>query len=162
MIRAFAFVAVFTVLQFGWQAIRGTAIESVVVDDATVRPAAFLVRALTPAIPAHAVGSTLEVPGGGLRIANGCEGTETLFLLVAGFAVAPLGWRLRLTGLAWGTLVVFVVNEARIVALFYASRHDPALFSLLHETVLPIVAVLMIFAFFHAWLVHASRRTASP
>ena len=51
--RALVFLTVFSLLQLGWQGVRGTAIQDFVVHDATVRPAAFLVRTLTPAVRAE-------------------------------------------------------------------------------------------------------------
>jgi len=90
--RAIAFLAVFLLLQLGWQALRGTAFERVIVHDATVLPAAFLVNKLTPDVRAQAVGFTLQAPGGGLNILNGCEGMEAPLLLVTAFMVTPLRW----------------------------------------------------------------------
>lgn len=156
--RAVVFLMVFAVLQVGWQGVRGTAIQDFVVHDATVRPAAFLVRTLTPAVRAQAVKDSLQAPGGGLRIVNGCEGTEALFLLIAGFVIAPIAWGARMTGFLAGMVVVFVLNQARILALFYAFRHDPALFDLLHTTVTPIAVVLLLSTYFYAWLALATPR----
>jgi exosortase family protein XrtM len=156
--RALVFLTVFALLQLGWQGVRGTAIQDFVVHEATVRPAAFLVRTLTPAVRAQAVDDSLQAPGGGIRVVNGCEGTEVLFLLIAGFVVAPIAWRSRVTGFLAGIVVVFALNQARILALFYAFRRDPALFDLLHTTVTPIAVVLLLCAYFYAWLAMATPR----
>jgi exosortase/archaeosortase family protein len=129
-----------------------------VVHDCTVRPAVALVNLLTPTIHARAQKITLTAPGGGgLNIVNGCEGTEALFLLAAAFAVAPLSWGSRLLGFALGIGVVFVVNQARILALFYAFRNDASLFDLLHGSITPIAVILLVCAYFYGWLVYAPR-----
>lgn len=156
--RGLAFAAIFSVLQLGWQALHGTIIERLLVHDATVRPAAALANWLTPAVHARAVDFSIRAPGGGLNILNGCEGLEALFLLIAAFAVAPLSWTARLLGASLGVLVVFAVNQARILVLFYAYRADHALFDQLHSTVTPIAVVLLVSAYFYAWFNHADRR----
>jgi exosortase/archaeosortase family protein len=156
--RAVVFLLVFAVLQVGWQALRGSPVEHFVVHDATVWPAALFVNLLTPGVHAEAVEFSLRAPGGGLNILNGCEGIEALFLLFAAFAVAPLPWRSKLAGFSVGTLVVFAVNQLRILTLFYAYRADHALFDPLHSTVTPIAVVLVVAGYFYGWLVYAGPR----
>jgi exosortase/archaeosortase family protein len=104
---------------------------------------------------------SLRAPGGGLNILNGCEGMEALFLLSAAFAVVPLPWRQRLTGLVLGIAIVFVVNQVRILLLFYGYRESPAWFEALHTTITPIGVVLVISAYFYAWLVYSGRQTTA-
>jgi len=159
--RAIAFLLLFVLLQLAWQGARGTIIQRLVVDDGTVAPAAFLANLLTPAVHAQAKQSSITAVGGGLDIENGCEGLDALFLLAAAMLVAPIAGRMRAIGILIGTGVVFLLNQARILALFYAYRADHALFDLLHGTVTPIVVVLLVLGFFYGWLDLALRRMAA-
>ena len=151
-VRALLFLLIFAALLFAWNASRGGAIERWVIDDVTVRPAAWLVNLLTPEVQAYARGTTLAAPGGGLNILNGCEGIDALFLLVTAFLVAPFALRDRIPGLLLGVALLYVVNQARILLLFYAWRRDPALFAALHGSVMPIVVVLAVAGWFYGWL----------
>lgn len=160
VLRLAAFLAVFSALQLTWQRLNGTAVEYFVIHVCTVVPAAHLANVLTPHVHARAVGFSLRAPGGGLNIENGCEGLEAFFLLAAGFIVAPLKWKSRLSGLLLGSLLVFVINQARILTLFYAYRADHALFDPLHADVAPILVILIICAYFYAWLAYSSRHVA--
>jgi exosortase/archaeosortase family protein len=155
--RAVWLAVVFAALQLSWQALRPTAVGRVLVEDITVGTAAAAVNVLTPSVAARADGVTVRAAGGGLRIINGCEGTELLFLLAAALAVAPLSWSVRMWGLVLGAPVVFVVNQLRILALFYANRDDRALFDLLHGTVTPIGVVVIVAGYFYVWLVSHTR-----
>lgn len=157
--RIALFALVFAALHAGWSALAGTPAEQVLIHHVAARPAAALIGALTPAVAAVAEGTRIRAAGGGLNILNGCDGMEVAFLLLAGFAAAPLGWRRRLAGLAVGLGLVFLANQARIVALFYAFRADRAMFDLLHTLILPIVLVGIVALFFHAWLPRPSART---
>jgi len=160
--RAVLFVAIFCIMQLGWQALGGTWVQRLVVDDVTVGSASALVNAVTPEVHARAAGTAVHAPGGGLNIINGCDGTETWFLLCAAFAVVPLTTRARSIGLLLGTLVVFGVNELRILALFYANRSDPDLFNLLHAVLGPIAVILAVAGFFYGWVMtHAPRPAAT-
>jgi exosortase family protein XrtM len=159
IIRILIFLGVFASLHLGWQLLAGSPLQQLVVDEGVVVPAAIIGRALTPDLNVHAVGNRLRETSGGLNIVNGCDGTETLFLLCAGFAVAPLAWRARLSGLLVGAVIVYVLNLVRIMALFYARHSDLELFDTLHGVVTPALMVLSIAAFYYCWL---RRADAAP
>lgn len=158
IIRAVAFVVLFFSFQMGWQSLRGTAVERTVIHDATVQPAVFLINLLTPSRHAHAEHFKIDAVEGGVRIANGCEGMDAVFLLIAAFAVTPLPWSVRGTGLLLGIVVVFAVNQVRILSLFYAVGVSHRLFELLHEIVAPIAVVLAVSGYFYGWLLRTIRR----
>jgi exosortase/archaeosortase family protein len=158
--RAIAFLLLFALLQLTWQGTRGTVVQRLVVHDGTVTPAALLVNLLTPAVHARAVGFSVAAVGGGINIENGCEGLDALFLLISAMLVAPIAWRMRALGVLVGAVVVFLLNQARILVLFYAYRADHSLFDLLHGAVAPIVVVLLVLAFFYVWLDLANGRVA--
>jgi exosortase/archaeosortase family protein len=143
------FAMVFGVLQTSWWAARGTAMERAVIHTATVVPAAALVGWIDPALEARPRGATIEARGGGLNVLRGCEGVEILFLLVAALVALPLGWKRRAVALLLGTLMVFVLNQARIVALFFAWRVDRTLFEVLHSLALPALLVIAVTVFVH-------------
>jgi exosortase/archaeosortase family protein len=145
------FALVTALLQYGWKQARDTAFERAVIDVATVQTSAALIRQLTPEVQAQAVGPRIRAPGGGINILNGCEGTEALFLLVAAMAAHRASWRQRAVGLLAGTVVVFGLNQLRVLALFYSYRSDRALFDQLHGLVTPLLLICAAVALFAAW-----------
>lgn len=151
-LNALLFLLLFGLLQWGWSAARGTTIERLVIDHATVKTAAWLIDGLDPTIGVQPSGSRLKAPGGGINILNGCEGTEVFFLLASAMLLAPLAWQFRLTGLLAGGLLVFVLNQGRVLALFYAYRLDRGLFDTLHGLVSPLLLIVATVAFFLLWL----------
>jgi exosortase family protein XrtM len=159
--RAVGFVATFTALQLVWQHLSGSRLEYFVLHTCTVQPAALLANVMTPEVRASASGYLLQSRGVRLNILNGCDGLEALFLVFAAFTVAPLDWRRRLGGAALGVPVVFAVNQARVLTLFYAFRSDPPLFASLHATVTPIAVIVLVCCYFYAWLAYPSRRSVA-
>jgi len=155
-IRVIVFALVFICLQLVWDTVRDTALERVLIHDVTVRPAAWLINLITPNVQAQAIDFSVRAYGGGLNILNGCEGLEALFLLIAAFVVLPITSRSRLIGMLVGIVFVFVINQLRILVLFYAYRADHALFDSLHSTVTPIAVVLLVGLYFYAWAFKAS------
>lgn len=146
------FLAVFFSLQYVWEMSRDTAVEQLFIDELTVRPAAWIIDQVWPTFQVRAEGHRLVAAAGRLNILNGCEGLETLFLLAAAFIASPFPWRTRVLGLIGGTVLVFALNQARIIALWYAFLHDRAWFGILHGTVLPVLLVAACLVFFLAFL----------
>jgi exosortase family protein XrtM len=145
-----AFVLAFLLLQALWSQAKDTALERLWIDTVTVKTAVALIGVVSPELRASAQGSRIKAPGGGINVLNGCEGTDILFLLAAAFLAFPMPWRSRLAGLGLGVVLVYLLNEARILALFYAYRSDRELFDLLHTVVAPIVLIAFVAVYFHA------------
>jgi exosortase/archaeosortase family protein len=157
--RACLFLAVFAILQCGWQALEGTDVHRFLVQVATVKSAVAVINWVTPTVHAQASATLIRASGGGIRIVNGCDGTEALFLLLGAFAVAPLPVRSRLWGMLYGLPFVFAVNEGRVLGLFYAHRSNQGLFDVLHGTVTPVAVILLVSGYFYVWLRLADRAT---
>jgi exosortase/archaeosortase family protein len=85
-----------------------------------------------------------------------------MLLLVAAFAAFPMGWRRAASGIALGLLLIWLLNQGRIVALFYAVRHDLALFNLLHGYVLPLVIVAAGSLFYLWWASRGGKLADGP
>jgi exosortase family protein XrtM len=150
--RIFAFLAIFVALQSLYGAAKGTWIERFVIDQATVKTAAWFINTADPSVNVAAVGTRLRAPGGGINILNGCEGTDVLFLMIAAMLIAPLSIKGKCSGIAAGIVFVFALNQARIIALFYSFRADKALFEILHGVVAPLFLIVATAAFFMYWL----------
>jgi exosortase/archaeosortase family protein len=154
------FLAAFFALQYAWEMCRDTPVEQVVIHDFTARPAAWLIHQIWPEEGVRAAGHRLVSEQGRLNILNGCEGLETLFLMTAAFIAYPFVWRARLLGMALGALLVFVLNQGRIIALWHAFLHDRALFGILHGTVLPLAMVAVCLIYFLVFLSRGEPRPA--
>ncbi len=150
--QAFRFIAVFVILQVAWLALRDQAFGHIIRGDLTVKPAVMLINLMTPDIHANALGNQILAKGGGLVIKLGCEGVEAMFILIAAMLSGPLSRLVMLKGIVYGTLFIYVFNQARILTLFYTFRSDKSLFNVLHGTVAPLVLIALAALFFHWWL----------
>ena len=152
--QALVFILLFILMQAGWQMVRDDAIGHFIRGTVTVKPAVMMIHLLTPHIQASALGNQILAPGGGLVIKIGCEGIEALFILIAGLFSVTMAWRAKLSGMLLGLMLIYVVNEIRILVLFYAFRADKALFQLLHGTIAPLALIAIAGLFYHYWLLN--------
>jgi exosortase/archaeosortase family protein len=148
---ALVFLTVYRVLQMGYGACRGSWFEHLVTGELTVVPSAALIGTLTPEVGVKALGNQLIASGGGIVVKKGCEGTEVMFMLIAAFATVSMPWRRLLAGLGLGLLLVFCLNQLRLVGLFCAYCSDPNLFGLLYGTLAPIALVLAVTLYTLYW-----------
>jgi exosortase/archaeosortase family protein len=148
------FILLFTAMQAGWSLAQGTVLEHVTVGDWTVKPAAFWIQLITPEVGVIAQGYSLTAPAGGINVLNGCEGFEVIFLWIAALTITPMSWRLRGLGLVLGIVMIWILNQVRILVLFYAYRSNKEWFAQLHGTIAPLVLIVLVtaaFALFVAW-----------
>jgi exosortase/archaeosortase family protein len=150
--QALIFLLIFIGLQVGWLLLRDNAFGHFIRGEITVKPAVTLINLFSPNVHALAYGNQIIASGGGLVIKLGCEGLEALFILFAAFATSSLERANMARGMLMGTLLVYALNQARILVLFYTNRADKALFHLLHATIAPIVLIAIVGMFFYWWL----------
>ena len=160
--RVLIFLSIFAVLQFGYTAARGGPLERLVIDQTAVKVAAWIINLVDEGANVVAQGSRLRSPGGTINILAGCEGVDALLLLGAAMVIAPISGGRRIQGLLIGLPAVFALNQIRIISLFYAFRVDAEAFNLLHGTLLPMLIVAAIAAFFIYWCARAPDNQAAP
>ena len=160
---ALVFLLIFFALQYAYSASRGGVVEHLVIDIATVRPSAAIINLVTSGTNAVASGHRIISPQGSLSILNGCEGTETMFLLIAAIIAFTSPWRHKLKGALMGIIFVYALNQVRIVALFFAVRQNRNWFDLLHGYVAPTIIIVMGCLFFLWWAsaVHGNEQTST-
>ena len=80
-----------------------------------------------------------------------------MFLLVAAFLPFPQSWKNRVTGMLWGIALIYLLNQVRIVCLFYAFIMDKSLFDLGHGLLGPVAIILAGSLYFLLWTASSLR-----
>ncbi len=81
-----------------------------------------------------AIQDVISGEGFSISIKNGCDGLETLAIMLSGIIVFPIAFRLKWPGILYGTLALMVLNFVRIVALYVVGKHfSQGIFDILHE-----------------------------
>lgn len=156
--QAGKFLLAFVVLQMLYAWSEGTAVERLLVDIITVRSAAWIIAHLDPASAVLAVGHEIIAPCGALSILNGCEGSGAMLLLSAAMFAAPMSIGWRMAGLMAALPFVYLVNQLRVVTLFFSYCAARDMFALLHGYAAPTATVIACCIFFRAWLQRGQAR----
>jgi exosortase/archaeosortase family protein len=150
--RLFGFLALYGVLYALLSTFWSEGLSHALIDVATVKPAAWIARLVSSDPGIVAVGPRIQSPEASINVLFGCEGTDVFMLLAAALFVAPVSRRARLLGFLAGTALVFVVNQARVLALFYAFRRHREWFGPIHGLIGPMLVVLAVTLFYLIWL----------
>jgi exosortase family protein XrtM len=151
------FLGIFAIFSYAWSGTRGSAVERLVIDQTTVAAGAWIIDRISPEEGVRAEGPRLISPKVRLSVLNGCEGTESILLFAAAVLAFPAPWRKKPAGLLLGLIWVFLLNQARIVSLFFILRHRPQWFEAMHGTIAPIFIIIAGGIVFSFWLNWASR-----
>jgi exosortase family protein XrtM len=152
------FLVIFGALDYGYYLSRGTAVERLLIDTLTVRPAATVINTVAPAALTRASGHTLLSPVGQIDVMQGCEGTEGMFLLIAAVLPFPARWPSKLAGAFGGVLLMYAMNQLRILALVASLRWHREWFASLHGLIAPTFIVVAGSLFFFIWANTATNR----
>jgi len=87
-----------------------------------------------------------------MTIEKGCEGTEGIILIVAAIFAFPMRFLKKMVGLLLGTLIIYIANLIRIIALFASLKYKPALFDVMHIYIGQTFIIFIGSVFFIFWI----------
>jgi len=147
-VGAFALILLFEV-------VRGAALEQQVFSAVVLKPAALVATAFDPAMPTVVADRRLVSSAVTLNVTRGCEGTESLSLFAAAVLAFPARWRQRLSALAIGTLLIYILSVIRLAALIWVLSEHRDVFDAIHGIVAPLAPLVVVSFYFAAWSARA-------
>jgi exosortase/archaeosortase family protein len=96
--------------------------------------------------------------GFSVSLQRGCDGLEAIAILLAGIAIIPVPFRLKVPGFLAGTAVLLVLNQLRIGGLYIAGLYWPGTFDFLHLHGGFIIFSLMAILILTVWVHWAKRK----
>ena len=113
--------------------------------------AADIIHLISPEKRVRVQNNSIIAKGVKLNIVRGCDGSGVLFMLTA--AILGFGASLRhtLVGLVLGGLTVYIINQIRIVGLFYVVDYNRDWFQPVHTYYAPTLIIFLVSLFFLVW-----------
>jgi len=97
-----------------------------------------------------------------VEVVEGCTGIFVFVLLLAATLAFPARWRTRLGGVGAGAAIIFVLNWARIVTLYYLGRWRPDLFADFHLYVWQGATIVTVTLYWYVWALRFGNVQSSP
>ena len=156
---AVKFILFFALFYGAFEASRGSDFERFVVEDMILVPTTALINFVGPSEHARLVpGRVISSPSSNLHVTRGCEGIEMFLLLVAGIVAFPAGWKRRLQGLLFGSMLAYLLSITRLMALHYILRYSPGAWEALHGLALPLGPIIFMGLYFMRWTADSTQR----
>ena len=107
-------------------------------------------------------GAILRSPGGfAVEMRDGCNAVNVTILLWSAVFAFPASWRMKLLGLAAGSVIIQVLNIIRFVSLFYIGQYSMRWFDFAHEYLWESLLVLDTMVVFWLWVNRVSKSAAT-
>ena len=92
-------------------------------------------------------GTNLSSKDFGINIVDGCNGVFATAILLAGIIAYPSKIKEKLIGILIGIPAIFIINQMRVISLFYLGRSHPTVFGEVHvyawQPIIIIFAILV-------------------
>lgn len=99
-----------------------------------IRPAAALIDLLLPG-EVFVEGMSIRHKGVTMIVARGCDGVETLVILLSALLTYAMPWRNKVRALFAGTVFILALNYLRLVSMFFVVLWRPGWFYIAHDVV---------------------------
>jgi exosortase family protein XrtM len=116
-----------------------------------------VIHLFSPREPVLAVANSLRSDGVTLEVIRGCDGAGVAFLVTAAIASFPARASSKLAGAAAGIALVYILNEMRIIGLFYALTRYKPWFLQVHVYYAPTLMIVLGSIYFAWWVSSAPR-----
>lgn len=127
-----------------------------------VRPAARIVSWLNPGLPITFETISISSSRVRLLLMRGCDGVEAWVILLSALLVFPMPWGRRWRGILWGTLLIFGLNQLRVISLFQIILHKPDWFEWAHGMVWQTAMTLAAALFAWGWITSGPDAHSGP
>lgn len=103
-------------------------------------------------------GKSIASPRFALEVAHGCNALLPTALFVSAALASPVSIWAKIPGIVVGSIVLMLMNLARIVTMFYAGIHVPSFFDTMHAEVWPAIFIGLSLFLWVVWAVWARDR----
>lgn len=151
-------------MHFVYHKVPDETLRTVIYPNLIGHAAAATINTLTPDRKIRVFENKISSNKAVLNIVRGCDGSGILFMITA--ATLGFGARFKQTivGLILGTALVYVVNQIRIVGIYYLIEYNRAWFPAMHTYYAPTLIVFIVAGYFLWWsrwaTVHDNKQAA--
>ena len=86
-----------------------------------------------------------------LEIVRGCDGAGTIFLLIAAMIAFTASVKHKFIGVSLGLLLLYILNESRIICLYFILAYKRGWFQVVHTYYAPTLIIIISSLFFMWW-----------
>lgn len=151
------FLSVYLLFYSLYFAVPNLFLANVFYHNFIVFPAAFVINLCAPIEAIQAVVNKLISSKASLEIVRGCDGAGVAFLLMAAILAFKAKWKQKLAGLTVCLMMIFVINQIRIIGLYFIVAYQNNWFDIAHTYFAPTLIIIVSCLYFYGWTVWSGR-----
>lgn len=151
------FAGVYGILHYAYFQIPDEVLRDVIHHRGLVLIGAQLIDLLAPTERVSAIQGHIVSARANLEVVRGCDGSGAMFLIVAAILAFPASPLHKLAGIAASLALMYGLNLARIVGIYFIVAYYPAWFLPAHTYFAPTLIVMLGCVFFAWWALWTSR-----
>jgi exosortase family protein XrtM len=152
------FLLFYSLFHFGYYLIPDTLLGNVIYQEGITRISAELINWISPQEQAQGMDNRIQSRYALLEIVRGCDGAGVLFLVSSAILAFPASTKKKLFGLIMGLTLAYLLNQGRIVALYFIAAYQYQWFLPTHTYLFPTLIIILCSLFFLWWADRASSR----
>jgi exosortase family protein XrtM len=145
------FLATYFLLYLAYSTVPDTILSDHVYYYGIVCPSKTMINWISPIEHAMGAGNSLTSATVNLSIVRGCDGSGVIFILVAAIVSVRTTVKKTLLGIVGAVTLVYVLNQLRIVAVYFILSRWPLWFTPMHVYFIPTLMILVGTIYFSAW-----------
>ncbi len=154
-LKTFKFIAIsgilYGIFHFSYHQISDETLSKTIYPSIIGKPTASIINTITPDRNIQINDHSIISKRAKMNIVRGCDGSGVWFMLSAAIIGFGAKFRETLIGLFLGTITVYIINQVRIVGLYYVIEYNRAWFQPVHVYYAPTLIIFLIAIFFLFW-----------
>ena len=146
------FIILYALMHFGYLAVPIEYLINFVYRWGINEPAALVINAITSADTVRVEGHRLISKTAILEIVRGCDGSGVFFIMSSAILAFTASPRFKAWGVLSGLVLIYLLNQTRVVVLYFVVSNKPDWFTPLHTYYIPTLLIIIMCCFFIWWL----------
>ncbi len=96
-----------------------------------------------------------------IEVVSGCTGLFVFLFLLAAVIAFPSAWKAKGKAILLGGVLIFVLNQVRLLTLYFIGRAFPSFFDDMHIYVWQGVIIVIVAFYWYSWAARAPRSALS-
>ncbi|MEM7466406.1 MAG: exosortase family protein XrtM [Pseudomonadota bacterium] len=146
------FILLYAVMHFSYLAVPIEYLINFVYRWCINEPAAWVINTLTAPDTVRVEGHRLISKTAILEIVRGCDGSGVFFIMASAILAFSASFKFKAWGVLSGLVLIYLLNQTRVVVLYFVVSIKPDWFTPLHTYYIPTLLIIIMCCFFIWWL----------
>ena len=149
---ALVFIGLFVTFEFLYFLIPDSILNNVIYPRLITEPCTFIINYFQEDQLSTSYKQYIRSKTANLKIIRGCDGSGVFFLIIAAILAYKTTIMNKLVGILSASIFVYIINMARIIAVYFLISYYPTYFIPFHTLIAPSMIIILTSFLYLFWL----------